>query len=472
MRAITKNWEEKNKMQSVSELSDRASETTPCDLSPLEMAAKITTSVSGEQEDDRPPFPVRAPGKPLFLREPQLITELYPPGFIEVNSSDKDAFSSIEQSMILQESPEELITAGWLQMIYQQKPCPLTIWQWLFHIMSKSSDIFICNGALRTLQSLVLAAQKRNDTSCIHPPYAEEVIDVLVELGADRSTLGQVAQSSSTIDTDDVFSGPKPPTANITCLLRYLSTCVKAVPSHYSTSDIDCLIVALLHMCLDPHLCGSLIETDVHNSIDSLVAAIPEENWSEEVVKIAKKIATLSNHHHNKFHLVLVFNGIATTERQRELQALICKLSIIELLEPKSRAQSSSDAGKPETQCTKVKESASPFLSTPAVQDSDVLLIRRVVQHFSDLEMERVDYYEMFSVMSILIKFMSLKHIQWAEGEKKRFAQDLTKLIDRKLRRDVNCLERGPVGDLIFRLRLDLGIQKDLAQQDIYFFMN
>jgi len=107
-------------------------------------------------ESNQFPFPLTAPGLAVFIHPPDLISELYPPGFHEVEGNGP--LNNLEKNIMNQQNPEvlsQLICERWFLLCYRTKPCPTHIWEWLFQIMCRSCDHYLADRAHNNLMTLI-----------------------------------------------------------------------------------------------------------------------------------------------------------------------------------------------------------------------------------------------------------------------------------------------------------------------------
>lgn len=384
--------------------------------------------------DNTPPLPTRPPGKPLFVKQPSLFNELYPP-FAELTPQGS-VFDAVEQNLLNQHESDALskvVCSQWLSLCYQTKPCPSTVWQWLFQIMCRSCDLNIVHGAYVNLVDLVKSAKLRNDLSSIYYPSLDDVLDAFVCLGMEKNSLS----IESPPEVDDVFTSPKPPIGNLSRLLNYIKLCAQIVPHTYTVQDLESLVVLLANVSLDTHVCQELIGSDFTTCLNFLVAAIPESDWACSVDRLGNQLSRLSPHHHNKLYLSRLITGM--TQRLSELQLILCRKNI-ELLLPVSS-------------------------SLP-----DSSFATNVLKYYYKLKSSDYSYemcYSMYSVLTMLSLFLNKSRVVWPDAVSEReFALVLGVLSD-KLQDHYEHPERGLVKDLVIRMKVDYEVKKTMKQSDI-----
>ena len=391
-----------------------------------------------EAIDNAPPLPARPPGKPLFTKQPSLINELYPP-FAEL-SPQGTVFDGVEKILLNQyesEALSQVICSQWLSLCYQTKPCPMTVWQWLFQIMCRSCDLNLVHGAYVNLVDLVKTAKLRKDISSIYCPSFAEVMDILVSLGMDKNYL----PNESSPEIDEVFTSPQPPIGNLSRLLQYLKLCAQIAPHKYSVQDLECLVVLLANVSLDAHVCQELISRDFTSCLNCLVAAISASDWACSVDRLGTQLSRLSPHHHNKLYLTGLVTGM--TQRLSELQMNLCRKNIELLLEDKVPGSS----------------------SLP-----DCSFSTKVLKYYFKLKSSDYNYemcYSMHSVLTMLSLFLNKTRVVWPDQASEReFGLVLGALSD-KLQDHYEHPERGAVKDLVIRMKVDYEVKKTKKQRDI-----
>ena len=391
----------------------------------------------------QPCLPRCPPGQPFFVKQPDFITELYPPCYEDdPANSTNTMFSNVEGNLLTQQDPtvlKSIICSEWLTICYLQKPCPPTVWQWLFQIMCRSHDQDVSGGAFRSLTSLLQTAKRRQSVSSIHVPSLADLYDILVHLGANPSVTN--SSLSEAMEEDSVFEVTVP-LKNISHLLQFLVMCLKSgQESCYSTEDIEKLILVLARMSLDRHICGEIIQCQVSLCLAALVAIVPESQWESLSVRLTSRITLLSEHHHDKLYLTRLMTG--TSQRLHHLQRELCRMSLEQITE---------------------------MDTTNAVSDGDIIC--HVVEHFTSLRCETFEhYYKMFSAFSFVALLMHPADMVWTSPEeRKKLSMSLGNLSSTRIRDNPDHPERSDVKDLVIRLMLEVKSQKDKSakQQDLF----
>ena len=443
IRALSKAWEE-NERVSVGENSPKNS------ISDIPRCSNSTPS-----NPEPPPLPARPPGKAIFTSPPSLIEELYPPGVTH------DGASSLEQTLLqvdVQEGIREVICGGWLETCFAAEPAPLNIWQWLFQIMCRSSEVRLSDAALRTLVSLQDIAVRRGDSASICPPTIPDVIDALVSLGADESQL--TSGGGDQMEFEEVFESLQPPLANLAGLVRYLATCLRTVPNRYTVLDAEKVILLLLNTALDSHISRSVLAVNISDCIAAALAVVPDDSWPGFIEDVVLSAVSISGHHHNRLSLAISIIGVS--KRSKQLQRNFCRRSIEDLLGlPKDTSVRRDRDGSEEGDRADV-ERREP--------ESDCLFVFRVFQHYSGQSPESVDYYCMHSVLTLLLLFAHPSELRWpSEERREEFKKILENLNSRIHDRDLSQRDRIPVKDLLIRMKLQLGNSRtgDLKQASL-----
>lgn len=490
IRAVVKEWEEQLAEETESDTQSPSLELSPSSLSSGALLRKGSLSAS-----ELPPLPTKPPGKPILVNPPSLITELYPPG---LDVQDSGLFSQLERNL-MQESPEalrEIICGDWLKLMYQHKPCPPSIWQWLFQIMSRSSDPTLSSMAFKSLTELLQAAVRQNGLTSVRPPTLEDILDVVVCLGAVESRLLSRADSMDVDATDDVFEPERVTMRNIASMVRFITVYLRLLPSWHSAKELESLVTLLLNLSLDPSLCGQVLEKDISQCIGAALSAIPEESWMKCANRLNLQAVRVSEHHHNRLHIAYLISG--ASERQRFLQKMFCHDAIVNTLglkraesnkEPpatsseetprpvearvKSEGQTDLQEEKPargenhaSSQQTHTGEPSTQTKSSSdrAVQEtrlsSDCSFAQQVVLHYYQKDSKEFTYdlvYSMYSVLTLLSLFMQPSEMRWpSKQERVQFAQLLGALSSAKVRDNSMKPELAPVKDLIIRMSLEV----------------
>lgn len=409
-----------------------------------------------QHESNQFPFPLCAPGYPVLVCPPHLITELYPPGYHQDEKGEEQGpFNNLEKNIMMQQNPEvlsQLICERWFLLCYRKKPCPIAIWQWLFQITCLSCDQYLAERVYFNLKTLT---DWSSDKETVYVPNPGTVIDVLVNLGAERDVLeggrsleqrGSEAGNSrqdyvNSPMEDEVFQSP--PAVNVSMnlanLFRYVSCAVKVRHSALSDDDLRQLVSVAATVSLDssmtkdPSLLGH-----ISDCISALVAAISEPYWPATLTTLSSRLIQLSSHHHNLLHLSKLMTP--SSSRMAKLRMILCKASIWKLVYP----------------------------DTSSRHVSDYSFVWKIVEHYYNMPAAKYVYYEMYSVVCMLGHFMNLCPLQWPSQEKrKEFKSMLSKVATVKIRDIAESAERAPVKDMFITMALEMATQRS-KQTDLF----
>ena len=450
--ALSKKWEEQEQERR-EERSELATGNSP--TSPHPSSSEL-------------PLPVKPPGRKVFTHPPSFIEELYPPGWDEVEDTESgtNVFSNVEKHMMTQQNPDTLkvvICNEWIMLCYQKKTCPRSIWQWLFQIMCRSCDYWLARGAWKNLDALVKLALNHNENTSIYTPTLSDVEDILFDLGADKARLLETTAETEPMEVDENGETDKQVVdvllRNLSLFLSYLTFSIMT-NNLYTVGEAVSLTLLLVRVTLDPHLVGECIGSEILQCIAALVQSIPEEHWKEVASVLVFKIAAISAHHHDMLYLTTFFGG-GSWKRVRQLQKILAK-KFIELLTLINNDE----------QCTEMDREKSEMCAQTECeeQSKDCTFVIQVVEHFCAQKAHTIDYYKMYSVMSLLALFMHPSEMVWPSVEMRKQVATRLGLLSSKIRDHPNYPERGPVKDLVIRLKLELSVQKvsSQKQQDLY----
>ena len=391
---------------------------------------------------DQFPLPLSPPGRSVMVHPPSLITELYPPGFHDIEGGGP--FDNLEKNMMMEQNPDvlrELVYGGWFLLCYRTKPCPTVIWQWLFQIMCRSCDLNLASRACNVLSTLVLRASPGSNVFVPTPRY---VIDVLVDLGADRNQLERKDDQGLVMEADDVFQPSlTTPLTHLSNLFKYISIAVRANPSALTCHELHLLISITAIISLDPSFTENcLYLISLSESFSSLVTAISDTLWSSSASYLSSQLTHLSSHHHDLLYLSKLI--MATNQRLKTLQKMFCREAIWKVL----------------------------FQSEESLKDlPDWSFVKRVVKHYYSQPAAQFEYYSMYSVMCLLNQLIHLSPLEWpSAAERWEFRKMLGILASTKIKDHPEETKRAPVKDLIMSMYLEMDIQrsKDLIQSDLF----
>jgi hypothetical protein len=407
--------------------------------------------VPGYHESNQFPFPLFPPGLPVFVHTPHLITELYPPGYYHDKGDRGGPLSNLERTMIIQQNPEvlsQLICERWFLLCYRQKPCPAAIWQWLFQIMCLSCDQYLTERVYFNLKTLV---DWSIDVENVYVPGVGTVMDVLVNLGADKDLLeGEREKRRSTESglvaspiEDSVFQVPLLAgnvLVNLSNLFRYISNTVTAHSSALNCEDLQQLLLLSATVSLDCSVAKDpAVLGPISQCISSLAAAIPEASWPAVLASLSTRLVQLSPHHHDLFHLGKLLAPSST--RAAQLRMGLCRAGIWKLVYPDVTYRHMSDCS---------------FAWT-------------VVEHYYNMPAAMYGYYSMYSVVCMLSIFVNLSTMQWPSPERKKdFKTMLKKVANVKIRDIAESSERAPVKDMLINMALEMSTRGKSRQTDLF----
>ena len=288
------------------------------------------------------------PGRSVFVREPSLIVEVYPPG---IAVGDRGLLGGL----LVGGSGEDLkhiICGVMLPLSYVGRPCPVELTQWLFQLMACSQDRQVSSGALRSLMELL--GQSLGQKMSFSAPTLAEIIDVLVTLGAEREKLHPPTSASGTkvhtlpLDREAVklSNVVGPPSTNLLNLTTYVSACVRALAASYSIQHLEELALVLCSLSLDRHS-QLFLRRNLQTCLRHVLAAYPEMVWPKAVARLSPQLVCLSPDHHHHVLLARLLRG--TTARELCLLRDFCRLCLVEMVNlPNSHPASLENSGAQE----------------------------------------------------------------------------------------------------------------------------
>lgn len=481
-----------------------------------------------------PSLPTRPPGRQIFIHEPSLITELYPPG-IESNDGGMLSDFLVHGS---EEDIKNIVCGQMLPLCYLTKPCPVELQQWLFQLMARAHDSVVSSGAYRSLIGLLQSARKLDpNVPSFSAPSVANIIDVLVCLGAESEKLrpliiqdGAAVVPAVDCEGDEVFSPPKPPSANLIHLLDYLSACLKSLPGCYTVQDLEDLVLILSSLSLD-QFCSRFLESGLRHCVQLLLAAYPDSLWHKAVLRLSPQLLCLSQHHHDRLCVAYMIGR--HTQRQKYLLTDFCRRCLVEMLVGRGawgeqegdgggegvgsggggggeegscgeedgvemevgdgeKASIDNDHGEgrmvsanSEQDCNHSSENigAEPTVTqttntTPLHAEtlalSNSAFTTRVISSFSRArlkEFKNEDYYRMHSLLLILQLCTPPSELSWSSEEKKSQYVRLLSAVCSEIRDDLNWPARAPVKELLIRMRLEVRNSSSREKQtDLFSF--
>ena len=286
------------------------------DMNKLLAGECISTNTSGKS----PMSSTSNDGRPVFVRKPSLIGEIYPPG-IAMSDGGSLAQLLVEGSG---EDLQNIVCGVMLPLSYVGRACPVEVTQWLFQLTACAQDEKVSTGALRTLLELLQQSLKQG--SEFVAPTVAEITDVLVTLGADKERLRPPLNTLGTVrilpqETPTSSSSP-PPVRNISNLTTYVCACVKTLAGDYSVQQLEDLAMVLCSLSLDPY-CQYTLKQILQSALSAVLRAYPESVWSKAVTRLSPQLVCLSSHTHHHVSLACFLRG--TSPRQIHLLRVFCR---------------------------------------------------------------------------------------------------------------------------------------------------
>ena len=348
----------------------------------------------GSSSDIVPPFPAKPPGRVLFSHQASFLTEVYPPGLdmMVAPARPLEQLLTLDNHLMLRDA----VVTGLLSLCFRDRPCPSSVWAWLFQLMCRSHDSVLCKASFKVLNDLAVTARQCGFGVCC--PLVVDIQDALVGLGANREmVLGTLACEDLESDgANDVFVPATPPQVShlhLTCLLRFLSSCVQFSPTSYSSDELRRLVLLLAKVSLDPGVCGTLIHSHLAQCVGTLLQTIPGDAWGEVMAQLCAGLGGLTRHHHNQLYIAQVISAVS--DRQEQLVRLYVKHCI--------------------GQITGVDLSR-----------EDIDFAQSVLLYYYKMKASQYDYYQMFSVLKMLNLYLPPSKMKWESSESK---QKFTRLL-------------------------------------------
>ena len=412
-----------------------------------------------------PDIAVTPPGMPLFVNAPQLMENLAPPTLIHEGSLPP------LQAALFQSNPtalHEAVVGEWLSLLYCSKPCPVEIMDWLLEVACLSPDSTLRESAFQSFRSLlprVLQSQQRQQ----HPLTHQRILSVLVKLGADYEKLNSFTCFAEGLSG---ISQPVYPDATVTILCDCIHkiTCLMVqgctiTQNLYSLNDVQELVKLLLMVSLDPVVCSHGLNFEISTCLNSLLVSLSEDDQRPLRHKLAASAPLLFSHHHDQLHVVECFSYCFPD--LRPIQRLLLRSFLQAAVS--SGAQEQPGADEVMDECPYPQSSHEPPSDT-AVTDSELAI--NVMVYYSHLPLEEVNYYQLHSVGTMLSIFLLSPEMTWSDAQsKQKFLGLLSHLCSVRIKDSISAPVRGPVKDLLIRLRMELQSQNEsgnLKQRDLF----
>ena len=441
-------------------------------------------SVSSPGDGLPSPMPVSPPGKQIFIHKPSLITEVYPPG-IESNTGGMLSDFLVHGT---EDDLKNIICGQMLPFAFLTIPCPPQLQQWLFQLMACLCDTAISLEAHKSLIGLLQSAKKLNP---IDPPSSvptvEDIVDVLVTLGADREKLRPlITQDGSAVlpvldnqAGDEVFLPPKPPSGNLLHLVNYLSACLYHVPGCYNVQELEDLILILTTLSLDQFF-SLFLKSSLQQCVQLLLAAYPDSLWFKAVQRLSPQLLCLSSHHHDRLSVAYLI--CRQTQRQKYLLRDFCVRCLVQMLGLNREkvgwgcsGKQGGEVGEGGSDACEEVEGGHEMDGSGGGSCSTKTLWKEVLLHYKKAslkEFQSEDYYQMHSVLHMLELCSPLSELTWSSEKEKLEHVHLLSTVCTEIRDDPSRPARAPVKELLIRMRLEIKSVSSTAgrQTDLFSF--
>ena len=383
-----------------------------------------------------------------------LIINIFPPGVALFNEpvTFLDTLSIPETNIPTRLSllPETLLEEGnirdmilnkHLLLVFSSEPCPMEIMYWLLEISCLSQDYFLRQSAFIVLKQIL----QRTQPSPVFFPNDEQLTTILTNLGTTIEVVSYLSSTPTNIKTNSAeYICNTEEKETLKSSIKYLMEVLRiAYHKCQSVPDVERHVGFLFRLVLEPIVCQSLLSKEVWTCLEMLIVTLSDDEYP----KIEKSIVLLinyANHHLNT--LFLIQSMPTTTARMAKLQRILAREFLV------------SSIGK-EAQ----------------LDLEDDQLAMSIVKHYLSLDVTKMNFPELHSVMTVLELFIKPPDMKWPlRGDKQSFLNDLSRLGTKKIRDNVLVPEVGPVKDLIIRMKLNLEQEEGsngLRQTNLFSFL-
>ncbi|KAJ3610416.1 hypothetical protein NHX12_022508 [Muraenolepis orangiensis] len=405
-----------------------------------------------EREEDQTIFPEHQEFLQRFSVVSNVIREVHPGEVVFNLGSSGRLFSQdtlqlrhcnaqphgAAQKTLLWSSPAQLslhVRIGLFEEAYHASPCPPQVSGFLFKMMSVHTERMISD---KILQALVA-----------------DMTLVLLNMGASFVTLFPLETFQPPFNEADLLndlnmrnecpsSNPKRtfPKHNFTNVLKYLSYCMALCPRAFSDPELLLLLALSSQLGLEV-----LFSLEPHTDLRCLQRHVLRNvrDWEDMLPRMCRALTELTTDHHNMCSLVQL---LPDHPRGKQLRRHLSVCMISKLLDGRC-------AEKPpgrEVQLTDL----SPYLSR--ITPSSLLrsMLSSTAQKEKEENMDTLDQQSYYLCYSLLTLVNQASNYQSYQPHQKEQLLELCSEMDRHIKRDLNknvkCLNRSKVSDLVARI--------------------
>ena len=265
-----------------------------------------------EEEDFNSP-----PGLSIFVQPISFSAEIKAPTI----TNNNDPF----EANLLTAPPKvlrELVISNTILSMFNQKPVPATMINWLVTILLMSDDKILSQAALSALTNLLHQTKMCSlPAESFHITYTD-VVKIMVKFGANVNSEGDIQSTlSSPSDFKLECKDKELLINNLSNFIKYLTTLLTLYSEVSSLLYPEQLIVLLLRVSLDHHVINSILNVAVMQCIGAVLSCYCEEEWNPtKVDQLCQSLLAITDDYHNWYKIVTNIGNITIPSRYLQKQ--------------------------------------------------------------------------------------------------------------------------------------------------------
>ena len=302
------------------------------------VTAMPAATVSEQSTEDKSELFNNPPGLSVFVMPLKFVSQLEAPHITNTDSAFEIDLLSAPESIL-----REMVMSNTFLSVFYNKPVPVTIVRWLLTILLMSSDELLSQAAFSVLTCLVHQSHTYSFPAEPFDLSYDDVVKVLEQYGAVRSSDGEDVESNLVSDTDYILSPECKELLlnNLNNFLKYIISLLTAYPRILLSHNLDKMIMLLLKVSLDRHIIDSLLSVTIMQCIGVLLSCYSNQEWCPtKVDQLSQLCLKITDDYCNQCRIVGTIGGL--TPRCRQLQKQFAR-TLLKLKTAVAVSETSSD---------------------------------------------------------------------------------------------------------------------------------
>ena len=289
---------------------------------------QVSTVNEDEEEDFNSP-----PGLSIFVQPIYFFTEIKAPTITNNNDPFEVDLLTAPPKVL-----RELVISNTIVSMFNQKPVPATMINWLVTILLMSDDKILSQGALSALTNLLHQTKMCSlPAESFHITYTD-VVKIMMKFGANVNAKGDIQSTlSSPFDFKLECKDKELLINNLSNFIKYLTTLLTLYSEISSLLFPEQLIVLLLRVSLDHHVIDSILNIAVMQCIGAVLSCYREEEWNPtRVDQLCQSLLAITDDYRNWYKIVTNIGNITTRSRhlQKQFARTVIRIKTTALVVP------------------------------------------------------------------------------------------------------------------------------------------